>query len=79
MAGAGVSSAILTAFDLRTKANRTRDAWRVLRVELLRFAYCEPDAENRERLLLKYDQAEHIIGDVAPEGLATESINHERK
>ena len=70
MAGAGVSSALLTAFDLRAKANRTRDAWRVLRTELLRFNQSTREPVHVSRLIARYDEAERLVGDVAPEDAA---------
>jgi hypothetical protein len=53
-----------SAFDLGSKANRLRRAWRRLRTELLRF---ENRLSTEEDLIKVYALAEEIIGDVKEE------------
>ena len=62
--GAALSIGLLSAFDLGSKANRLRRAWRLLRAEFLRFRENRCDAE---RLIDTYLIAEDIIGDVKEE------------
>jgi hypothetical protein len=61
---AAVSVGLLSAFDLGSKANRLRRAWRRLRTELLRF---ENGLSKEEELIKAYALAEEIIGDVKEE------------
>ena len=61
---AAVSIGLLSAFDLGSKANRVRRAWRILNVSLMRYEKGKLPIEN---LLEKYLEAEEIIGDVREE------------
>jgi hypothetical protein len=61
---AAVCIGILSAFDLGSKANRVRRAWRILNVSLMRYRKGKLPIEE---LLNIYLQAEEIIGDVREE------------
>jgi hypothetical protein len=61
---AAVSVGLLSAFDLGSKANRVRRAWRILNVSLMRY---KKGKLPIEQLLEKYFEAEEIIGDVREE------------
>lgn len=61
---AAVCIGILSAFDLGSKANRVRKAWRILNVSLMRY---KKGKLSIGELLDKYLQAEEIIGDVREE------------
>lgn len=63
--GAAVAIGLLSAFDLGSKANRFRRAWRRLNIAVVRFS----DDENfsKENLFAAYEAAEEMIGDVKEE------------
>ena len=58
---AAVSVGLLSAFDLGSKANRVRRAWRLLNVSLMKY---KKGKMPIEKLLDIYLEAEEIIGDV---------------
>lgn len=62
--GAAIGYGIIATFDLGNKANRTREAWRLLNVAVLRYQR-EPDFTMRELLDAYYD-GEETIGGVNP-------------
>jgi hypothetical protein len=61
---AAISYSILSAFDLGDKANRTRTAWREMNAAIIR--YQEGVDTSKANLIMKYEEAEKIIGDVKP-------------
>jgi predicted ATP-dependent protease len=62
--GAAVSIGLLSAFDLGSKANRLRRAWRLIRVQIFRY---KQDKVTAETLIATYAMAEELIGDVREE------------
>ena len=62
--GAAVSIGLLSAFDLGSKANRLRRAWRLIRVQIFRYNQHNVSAET---LIATYAMAEELIGDVREE------------
>jgi hypothetical protein len=59
------SIGLLHAFDLGAKANRMRNAWRILNSSVMRFK--ETDSFSKEDLIKAYEDAEKVIGDVKEE------------
>jgi hypothetical protein len=62
--GAAVSIGLISAFDLGSKANRIRRAWRKLRTAYLRYKAGKLAADD---LIKIYEESEDIIGDVREE------------
>lgn len=58
---AAVSTGLLTAFDLGSKANRMRRAWRKLNAALIKY---RRQQINDIELLKIYEESEDLIGDV---------------
>ena len=61
---AAVSIGILSAFDLGSKANRHRKAWRHMRAQLFKY---NDGLISSEKLIEAYAYAEEVIGDVKEE------------
>lgn len=59
---AALAISLLSAFDLGSKANGMRNAWRILTAAVWRYMY----EENfpLEKLIVAYEEAEKKIGDV---------------
>jgi hypothetical protein len=62
--GAAVSIGLLSAFDLGSKANRLRRAWRLIRVQIFRY---KQHKVSDDTLIATYAMAEELIGDVREE------------
>ena len=62
--GAAVSIGLLSAFDLGSKANRLRRAWRILRIQIFRYKQKKVAGES---VIAMYALAEELIGDVREE------------
>jgi hypothetical protein len=58
---AAASVALLSSLDLSSKANRMRDAWRLLNAAVMRYENSLLDVEG---LFKAYEEGEKIIGDV---------------
>jgi hypothetical protein len=58
---AAASVALLSSLDLSSKANRMRDAWRLLNTAVMRYENSLLDVEG---LFRAYEEGEKIIGDV---------------
>ena len=59
---AAASTSLLSTFDLGSKSNRMRNAWRTLNAARIRFEVDE--AMTIQGLVKVYEDAEFIIGDV---------------
>lgn len=62
---AAVSVGLLNGFDIGSKANRMRRAWRKLNSAILRFEGIS--CNGIEEVITAYEEAEMIIGDVKEE------------
>lgn len=62
--GAAVWIGLLSAFDLGSKANRFRKAWRLLRVQVFRYKQNKVPADA---VIAMYALTEELIGDVREE------------
>ncbi|MCX6674298.1 MAG: hypothetical protein NTY37_11030 [Methanothrix sp.] len=60
--GAAISVGIMTSFNLGTKSNNMRNAWRVLNEARIR--YDNQDSMTIEKLIDAYRDGEKLIGDV---------------
>ena len=59
---AAISISLIGAFDLGDKANRLRNAWRILHAAIIKFE--EVDDFTVDNLIEEYKEAEKTIGDV---------------
>ncbi|MGE5661896.1 MAG: hypothetical protein ACM3X1_06570 [Ignavibacteriales bacterium] len=58
---AAISTALLTGFDVGSKSNRTRRAWRTLNAAVMRYQHWNIDLP---KLIDVYEECEAVIGDV---------------
>jgi hypothetical protein len=64
-AGSAIATGLLTGFDLGTKANQVRNAWRLLNSAVIEFQ--ENPNYPVETLIATYSHGEQMIGDVRAE------------
>jgi hypothetical protein len=64
-AGSAIAAGLLTGFDLGSKANRMRNAWRNLNTAVMQFQ--EDPSYTVETLISVYSKSEALIGDVKEE------------
>jgi hypothetical protein len=65
---AALSVALMTGFDLGTKANNVVRAWRKLHVSVINF---NNGILDKESVIRTYEEAENVIGDVSFQGGST--------
>jgi hypothetical protein len=61
LTAAAISTALLTGFDVGSKPNRTRRAWRTLNAAVMRYQNWHIDLPQ---LINIYEECEEVIGDV---------------
>jgi hypothetical protein len=65
---AAFAVALMTGFDLGTKANNVVRAWRKLHVAVINFNKEPADKADRSAVIKAYEEGESMIGDVSYQG-----------